>query len=131
MEFDLETGWAYKLLSMFGRRRELTLENDCTAGPIFSRTAFLRPHSSIKANYVGELRISRRPVFKNSIRQLMMKFDIPDTAELREGHAEEPDTTDVEEKVITRRLADSSAWAIYAETISRCVNGRQGWPLQL
>lgn len=77
LEMDLENGWAYRLLEMFGNRHRLTLDADCPGHAYLRKQGVPASHFfSIRSNYL-ELRqeaISRG--FQEGLHRLMYLFDI-------------------------------------------------------
>ncbi|WP_343226841.1 integrase [Rhizobium laguerreae] len=77
LELDLENGWAYKLLAMFGIRQKLTLEEGCSGSKYLLENAVPASHIfAIRSNYLELLHEANTRGFQDGIRMLMHQFDI-------------------------------------------------------
>ncbi|MCQ8782935.1 integrase [Aurantimonas sp. CSK15Z-1] len=85
MEADIEVGWAYRLLQLFGTGRRLTLDKDCPGRAILTRNGIPDPHIAvIAATHRSEQAAAQNPVFDREIRQQMSEVGLPDTIANRE-----------------------------------------------
>ncbi|NKL30165.1 integrase [Rhizobium leguminosarum bv. viciae] len=77
LELDLENGWAYKLLAMFGIRQNLTLEEGCSGSKYLLENGVPASHIfAIRSNYLELLHEANTRGFQDGIRMLMHQFDI-------------------------------------------------------
>ncbi|UIK18325.1 tyrosine-type recombinase/integrase [Rhizobium leguminosarum] len=77
LELDLENGWAYKLLAMFGIRQKLTLEEGCSGSKYLLENGVPASHIfAIRSNYLELLHEANTRGFQDGIRMLMHQFDI-------------------------------------------------------
>ncbi|MBY5883402.1 integrase [Rhizobium leguminosarum] len=77
LELDLENGWAYKLLAMFGIRHKLTLEEGCAGFTCLRQNGVPASHIfAIRSNYLELLHEANTRGFQEGIRRLMYLFDI-------------------------------------------------------
>ncbi|UIJ87251.1 integrase [Rhizobium leguminosarum] len=81
LELDLENGWAYKLLAMFGIRQKLTLAEGCSGSKYLLENGVPASHiSAIRSNYLELLHEANTRGFQDGIRMLMHQFDISQNA---------------------------------------------------
>ncbi|MGH0214155.1 tyrosine-type recombinase/integrase [Sinorhizobium meliloti] len=77
LELDLENGWAYKLLAMFGIRQHLTLKEGCNGHRYLVANGVPTSHiPAIKSNYVELYDEANSRAFQDGIRMLMDQFGI-------------------------------------------------------
>lgn len=77
LEFDLENGWAYKLLSVFGISKHLTLKEGCIGSAYLLENGVPASHIfAIRSNYFELLHEANTRGFQDGIRMLMHQFDI-------------------------------------------------------
>ncbi|MEX6508891.1 DUF6538 domain-containing protein [Jiella sp. M17.18] len=85
MEADIEVGWAYRLLQLFGTGRRLTLDKNCPGRAILTRNGIPDPHIAvIAATHRSEQAAAQNPVFDREIRQQMSEVGLSDTIANRE-----------------------------------------------
>ncbi|WP_027666524.1 DUF6538 domain-containing protein [Rhizobium leguminosarum] len=81
LELDLENGWAYKLLAMFGIRQKLTLEEGCSGSKYLLENGVPSSHFlAVRSNYFELLHEANTRGFQDGIRMLMHQFDISQNA---------------------------------------------------
>lgn len=81
LELDLENGWAYKLLAMFGVRQKLTLEEGCSGSKYLLENGVPSSHFlAVRSNYFELLHEANTRGFQDGIRMLMHQFDISQNA---------------------------------------------------
>ncbi len=81
LELDLENGWAYKLLAMFGIRRKLTLQEGCSGSRYLLENGVPTSHIfAIRSNYLELRHEANSPGFQDGIQMLMHQFDISPNA---------------------------------------------------
>nr|WP_246763268.1 hypothetical protein [Rhizobium sp. 007] len=77
LELDLENGWAYKLLAMYGIRHRLTLADGCNGQTFLLVNGVPASHiDAIRSNYFEQLHVANSRVFQDGIRALMQQFGI-------------------------------------------------------
>ncbi len=77
LELDLENGWTYRLLAMFGIGHRLTLEDTCSGRAYLLAKGVPVSHiPAIKSNYREEFDLASSPGFQDGIRTLMQQFGI-------------------------------------------------------
>jgi integrase len=77
LELDLENGWAYKLLAMFGVRKHLTLKEGCSGSMYLLESGVPASHIfAIRSNYFELLHEANTRGFQDGIRMLMYQFGI-------------------------------------------------------
>lgn len=77
LELDLENGWAYKLLAMFGIRQHLTLKEGCSGHRYLVANGVPTSHiPAIKSNYIELYDEANSRAFQDGIRMLMDQFGI-------------------------------------------------------
>lgn len=77
LEMDLENGWAYRLLGMFGITHHLTLKDNCRGLAYLKQNGVPASHIfAIGSNYFELLREANTRGFKAGIRRLMHLFEI-------------------------------------------------------
>jgi len=77
LELDLENGWAYKLLAMFGIRQRLTLKEGCIGSTYLLDNGIPASHIfAIRSNYLELLHEANTRGFQDGIRMLMHQFSI-------------------------------------------------------
>lgn len=77
LELDLENGWAYKLLAMFGIRQHLTLKEGCSGHRYLVANGVPASHiPAIKSNYIELYDETNSRAFQDGIRMLMDQFGI-------------------------------------------------------
>ncbi|WP_244712992.1 integrase [Rhizobium cremeum] len=77
LEMDLENGWAYRLLGMFGITHHLTLKANCPGFIYLRKQGVPASHIfAINSNYVELLQEANSRGFKEGIRRLMHLFEI-------------------------------------------------------
>jgi hypothetical protein len=77
LELDLENGWAYKLLSMFGISKHLTLKEGCIGSAYLLENGVPASHIfAIRSNYFELLHEANTRGFQDGIRMLMHQFGI-------------------------------------------------------
>ncbi len=75
LEIDLENGWAYKLLAMFGIRQHLTLKEGCSGHRYLVANGVPTSHiPAIKSNYIELFDEANSRAFQDGIRMLMDQF---------------------------------------------------------
>lgn len=81
LEMDLENGWAYRLLEMFGIRHRLTLEADCLGHTYLRKQGVPASHFfSIRSNYLELRQEATSRGFQEGLHRLMYLFDIDPNA---------------------------------------------------
>lgn len=77
LELDLENGWAYKLLAMFGISKHLTLKEGCIGSAYLLENGMPASHIfAIRSNYFELLHEANTRGFQDGIRMLMHQFGI-------------------------------------------------------
>lgn len=77
LEMDLENGWAYRLLGMFGITHHLTLKDDCRGLAYLKQNGVPDSHIvAIGSNYFELLHEANTRGFKKGIQRLMHLFEI-------------------------------------------------------
>lgn len=77
LEMDVENGWAYRLLGMFGITHHLTLKEDCRGLAYLRQNGVPTSHIfAIGSNYFELLHEANTRGFKAGIRRLMHLFEI-------------------------------------------------------
>ncbi|MBY5806113.1 integrase [Rhizobium leguminosarum bv. viciae] len=77
LELDLENGWAYRLLAMFGIRQRLTLKEGCSGTKYLLDNGVPASHIfAVRSNYFELLHDANTRGFQDGIRMLMHQFDI-------------------------------------------------------
>ncbi|MBP2560112.1 hypothetical protein J2857_002881 [Neorhizobium galegae] len=77
LEMDLENGWAYRLLGMFGITHHLTLKDNCRGLAYLRQNGVPASHAfAINSNYLELLQEANSRGFKEGIRRLMHFFEI-------------------------------------------------------
>ncbi|MBB4576034.1 integrase [Rhizobium lentis] len=77
LEMDVENGWAYRLLGMFGITHHLTLKDDCRGLAYLRQNGVPASHIfAIGSNYFELLHEANTRGFKAGIRRLMHLFEI-------------------------------------------------------
>ncbi|WP_342242345.1 integrase [Ensifer sp. OTU672] len=77
LEMDVENGWAYRLLGMFGITHHLTLKDDCRGLAYLRQNGVPASHVfAIGSNYFELLHEANTRGFKAGIRRLMHLFEI-------------------------------------------------------
>lgn len=77
LEIDLENGWAYRLLAMFGIRQHLTLKEGCSGHRYLAANGVPASHiPAIKSNYIELFDEANSRAFQDGIRMLMDQFGI-------------------------------------------------------
>ncbi|MGV4792954.1 DUF6538 domain-containing protein [Rhizobium sp. F40D2] len=77
LEMDVENGWAYRLLGMFGITHHLTLKDDCRGLAYLRQNGVPASHIfAIGSNYFELLHEANTRGFKEGIRRLMHLFEI-------------------------------------------------------
>jgi integrase len=77
LEMDLENGWAYRLMGMFGLRHHLSLKPDCPGFTYLRGQGVPASHIfAINSNYLELLQEANSRGFQEGIRRLMYLFDI-------------------------------------------------------
>lgn len=85
LEADIEVGWAYRLLQLFGSRKPLSFEDGCPGRALLLRNGIPEPHvANIAATFLSEQQGMRNGVFEDQVKARMAEFDIPDTVLNRE-----------------------------------------------
>lgn len=87
---DLEVGWAYRLIELFGTMRRLDFQPGCPGRTVLEREGI--PEASIKViaeTFVQEQAECRRAPFEKALRADMAEHGIPDTLVNRERTAAE------------------------------------------
>ncbi|WP_373289670.1 DUF6538 domain-containing protein, partial [Aureimonas glaciei] len=85
MEADIEVGWAYRLIQLFGTTRLLTFEKDCGGRGLLLRHGIPEPHiAPIAETFRAEQRQARSSVFDRDVRQQMADVGLADTLANRE-----------------------------------------------
>lgn len=77
LEMDIENGWAYRLMAMFGLRHHLSLKPDCPGFTYLRGQGVPASHMfAINSNYLELLQEANSRSFQEGIRRLMYLFDI-------------------------------------------------------
>jgi integrase len=77
LELDLENGWAYRLLEMFGIGHRLTLEDTCSGRAYLLKKDVPASHiPAIRSNYIEEFDLASSRGFQDGIQTLMRQFEI-------------------------------------------------------
>jgi integrase len=77
LELDLENGWTYKLLAMFGIRQHLTLKEGCSGYRYLLANGIPTSHiPAIRSNYIEQFDEANSRGFQDAIRRLMHQFGI-------------------------------------------------------
>lgn len=85
LEADMEVGWAYRLLQLFGLRRQLSFEDGCPARDLLERAGIPDPHiGNIAATFRSEQRGLSGAGFGKQLADHMVEFGIADTLANRE-----------------------------------------------
>jgi integrase len=85
MEADIEVGWAYRLIQLFGTTRLLTFEVDCGGRGLLLRHGIPEPHiAPIAETFRAEQKQARSSVFDRDVRQQMADVGLADTLANRE-----------------------------------------------
>lgn len=85
MEADIEVGWAYRLIQLFGTTRALSFEADCPGRSILLRHGIPEPHvATIAETFRAEQAEGRSPVFDRAVREQMADVGLADTLANRE-----------------------------------------------
>lgn len=85
LDADLEVGWAYRLLQLFGSRKPLSFEDDCPGRALLLRNGIPGSNvDNIAATFLYEQQGMRSGVFEEQVKARMAEFDIPDTVLNRE-----------------------------------------------
>ena len=85
LDADLEVGWAYRLLQLFGNRKPLAFDGDCPGLALLLRNGIPGAHvGNIAATFTSEQRGMQNGVFEDQTKARMAGFDIPDTVLNRE-----------------------------------------------
>ena len=85
MEADIEVGWAYRLIQLFGTTRALSFEADCPGKSMLLRHGIPEPHvATIAETFRAEQAEARSPVFDRAVRQQMADVGLADTLANRE-----------------------------------------------
>ena len=85
MEADIEVGWAYRLLQLFGTMRKLSFDAECPGLKLLLRSGIPEPHiAQIAETYRGEQREACSNVFDRRVRQQMADVGLAETLANRE-----------------------------------------------
>jgi integrase len=85
VEADIEVGWAYRLLQLFGLRRELSFREDCPAYRLLARAGIPDAHiENIAETFRSEQRGLGGAVFQKQLADQLARFEIPDNISNRE-----------------------------------------------
>lgn len=85
LDADLEVGWAYRLLQLFGSRKPLSFEDGCPGRALLLRNGIPATNvDNIAATFLSEQQGMRNGVFEEQVKARMAEFDIPDTVLNRE-----------------------------------------------
>ena len=85
LESDLEVGWAYRLLQLFGSRKPLSFADGCPGRSLLLRNGIPEAHiGNIAAIFLSEQQGMRTGVFEEQVKARMAEFGIDDTVLNRE-----------------------------------------------
>ena len=85
LDADLEVGWAYRLLQLFGSRKPLAFEDTCPGRALLLRNGIpVSNIDNIAATFLSEQQGMRSGVFEEQVKARMAEFSIPDTVLNRE-----------------------------------------------
>ncbi|MBB4004743.1 DUF6538 domain-containing protein [Aurantimonas endophytica] len=85
MEADIEVGWAYRLIQLFGTTRPLTFDAACPARALLLRHGIPEPHvMAIAETFWAEQKGARGVVFDRDVRQQMEDVGLDPTLANRE-----------------------------------------------
>jgi hypothetical protein len=85
MEADIEVGWAYRLIQLFGTTRALSFEADCPGRSMLLRHGIPEPHvATIAETFRAEQAEARSAVFDRADREQMADVGLADTLADRE-----------------------------------------------
>ncbi len=85
MEVDIEVGWAYRLIQLFGTTRALSFEGECPGRSMLLRHGIPEPHvATIAETFRAEQAEGRSPVFGRAVREQMADIGLVDTLANRE-----------------------------------------------
>ncbi|WP_203566213.1 hypothetical protein [Aurantimonas aggregata] len=85
MEADIEVGWAYRLIQLFGTTRPLTFDAECPARALLLRHGIPEPHvMAIAETFWAEQKGARGGVFDRDVRQQMEDVGLDPTLANRE-----------------------------------------------
>ncbi|KAB0679045.1 hypothetical protein [Aureimonas leprariae] len=85
MEADIEVGWAYRLIQLFGTGRPLSFDEGCAGRSMLLRHGIPEPHiPTIAETFRSEQKGAAGVVFDRQVREQMADVGLPDTLANRE-----------------------------------------------
>lgn len=85
MEADIEVGWAYRLIQLFGTGRPLAFDEGCPGRSLLLRHGIPEPHIPLIAEtFRAEQKEAASALFDRQVRQQMAEVGLPDTLANRE-----------------------------------------------
>lgn len=85
MEADIEVGWAYRLIQLYGASRKLTFNEGCPGRALLIRAGIPTSHIPIIAEtFKGECVYARSRMFEDDLLSHMERAGLPDTIPNRE-----------------------------------------------